>query len=47
MFGDSNKLKSIRLGDYSLRGDSNDDRKGRIDIPYDFMNTLTMKSTNE
>ena len=41
------KLKSIRLGDYSLRGDSNDDRKGRIDIPYDFMNTLTMKSTNE
>ena len=44
---DLTQLKSIRLGDYSLRGDSNDDRKGRIDIPYDFMNTLTMKSTNE
>jgi len=41
------QLKSIRLHNEALRGDSNDDRKGRIDIPYDFMNTLTMKSTNE
>ena len=44
---DLTQLKSILLHNEALRGDSNDDRKGRIDIPYDFMNTLTMKSTNE
>ena len=38
------KLQSIQLGDYALEGDWRDDRKTISDEPYNYKNTLTMRS---
>ena len=38
------KLQSIQLDWYALDGDSRDDRKTISDEPYNYKNTLTMRS---
>ena len=40
-------LQSIQLGDDALFGDGRDDRKTISDEPYNFNNTLTMRSEIE
>ena len=37
-------LQSIRLGDDALQGDERDDRKTISTKPYNYKNTLTMRS---
>ena len=41
------KLQSIQLGSWTLRGDIGDDRKTIEDEPYNYKNTLTMRSEIE
>ena len=47
------KLQSIRLGDFALVGDdalfgdNRDDRRTISDAPYNYKNTLTMRSEIE
>ena len=41
------KLKSIQLGYEALHGDWCDDRKTTIKAPYNYKNTLTMRSDIE
>ena len=41
------KLQSIQLGIWALRGDDGNDRKTISDEPYNFKNTLTMRSEIE
>ena len=41
------KLQSIQLGGAALWGDDDDDRKTISDEPYNFNNTLTMRSEIE
>ena len=41
------KLQSIQLGDGALRGDNGADRKTISNEPYNYKNTLTMRSENE
>ena len=38
------KLQSIQLGESALNGDSRDDRKTIRTEPYNYNNTLTMRS---
>ena len=38
------KLRSIQLDESALNGDGRDDRKTIRDYPYNYKNTLTMKS---
>ena len=46
MFDDSDlpELQSIQLGKSALEGDERDDRKTTIKAPYNYKNTLTMRS---
>ena len=37
-------LKSIQLGDNTLQGDSGDKRKMIVEPPYNYRNTMTMRS---
>ena len=37
-------LQSIQLGDNALQGDSGDKRKKIFEPPYNYRNTLTMRS---
>ena len=46
-YSDLPKLQSIRLGDEALEGDGRDDRKTIRDKPYNYKNTLTMRSEIE
>ena len=41
------KLQSIQLGDSALAGDDSDDRETISKAPYNFKNTLTMRSEIE
>ena len=41
------KLQSIQLGESALEGDSRDDRKTISNEPYNYNNTLTMRSEIE
>ena len=41
------KLQSIELGYEALAGDGRDDRKTISDEPYNYKNTLTMRSEIE
>ena len=41
------KLQSIQLGDCTLNGNHRDDRKTIEDEPYNYKNTLTMRSEIE
>ena len=41
------KLQSIRLGDDALEGDCRDDRETISTEPYNYNNTLTMRSEIE
>ena len=41
------KLQSIELATGALDGDDRDDRKTISNEPYNFKNTLTMRSENE
>ena len=41
------KLQSIQLGREALDGDNRDDRKTISDAPYNYKNTLTMRSEIE
>ena len=41
------KLQSIQLGEYALRGDGRVDRKTISNEPYNYKNTLTMRSEIE
>ena len=41
------KLQSIQLNDNALDGDDRDDRKTISNKPYNYMNTLTMRSEIE
>ena len=41
------KLQSIQLNGYALYGDGGDDRKTISSEPYNFKNTLTMRSEFE
>ena len=41
------KLQSIQLGPGGLQGDDRDDRQTISDDPYNFKNTLTMRSEIE
>ena len=41
------KLQSIQLGRSALQGDGRDDRKTISDEPYNYKNTLTMRSEIE
>ena len=41
------KLQSIQLGGYALSGDARDDRETINDKPYNYNNTLTMRSEIE
>ena len=41
------KLQSIRLAGTALRGDGDDNRKTISDEPYNYKNTLTMRSEIE
>ena len=40
------KLQSIELGAVALQGDYSDDRKTISKEPYNYKNTLTMRSEN-
>ena len=42
---DLTSLRSIRLGNYAIRGDSSDSRKLDNEYPFHYNNTLIMKST--
>ena len=44
---DMPKLQSIQLGSWALYGDDRDDRKTINDKPYNYNNTLTMRSEIE
>ena len=41
------KLQSIQLGSFALDGDDSDDQRMISKIPYNYKNTLTMRSDNE
>lgn len=41
---DLENLRSISLGEQTLRGDPSEDRRGIHDPPYNYLNTLRMKS---
>ena len=41
------KLQSIQLDEYALHGDDRDDRQTISDEPYNYNNTLTMRSEIE
>ena len=41
------KLQSIQLGDEALAGDGGNDRRTISDAPYNYKNTLTMRSEIE
>ena len=41
------KLQSIQLGVCALQGDDSDDRQTISDEPYNYKNTLTMRSEIE
>ena len=41
------KLQSIQLGPGGLQGDNDDDRETISDEPYNYKNTLTMRSEIE
>ena len=41
------KLQSIQLGDHALQGDNGADRQTIITEPYNYKNTLTMRSEIE
>ena len=41
------KLQSIQLGDCALSGDGHDDRETISKAPYNWKNTLTMRSEIE
>ena len=41
------KLQSIQLGEWALYGDYRDDRKTISTAPYNYKNTLTMRSEIE
>ena len=41
------KLQSIQLGEWALWGDPRDDRQTISDEPFNFKNTLTMRSEIE
>ena len=41
------QLQSIRLGEFALQGDDGDDRKTISNKPYNYKNTLTMRSDIE
>ena len=41
------KLQSIQLGDFALDGDAGDDRETIRRAPYNYKNTLTMRSEIE
>ena len=41
------KLQSIQLKEYALRGDYRDNRETIRDKPYNYKNTLTMRSDIE
>ena len=40
-------LQSIQLGSWALAGDNDDDRETISDEPYNYKNTLTMRSEIE
>ena len=40
-------LQSIQLGDYALQGDGSDKQKMITEQPYNYRNTLTMRSEKE
>ena len=42
---DLTSLRSIRLGNYAIRGDSSDSRKLDNEYPFHYNNTLIMKGT--
>ena len=46
-YSDLPELQSIVLGSYALNGDNRDDRKTISDEPYNYNNTLTMRSEIE
>jgi len=41
------ELQSIQLGQWALAGDGGDDRKTIGDAPFNYKNTLTMRSEIE
>lgn len=41
------KVQSIQLGDGALNGDNGNDRKTISDPPFNFKNTLIMRSATE
>jgi len=41
------KLQSIQLGEFALCGDNRNDRKTISNKPYNYKNTLTMRSEIE
>jgi len=41
------KLQSIQLDEYALAGDGRDDRETISEEPYNYKNTLTMRSEIE
>ena len=41
------KLQSIQLGEKAIDGDYGDDRKTKNTEPYNYNNTLTMRSDTE
>ena len=41
------KLQSIQLGSWALQGDGRDDRETISGYPYNYKNTLTMRSEIE
>ena len=41
------KLQSIQLGRWALQGDGRDDRKTINNSPFNYKNTLTLRSKNE
>ena len=41
------KLQSIQLDEEALQGDGRDDRKTIIRLPFNYKNTLTMRSEIE
>ena len=43
-FIDLPSLQTITLGQYAFQGDENDNRKSKSTEPFNFQNTLTMKS---
>ena len=43
-YSDLTKLQSIQLGDGALNGDGRDNRKTSHEEPYNYKNTLTIRS---